>query len=98
MARNARKQRETQVEFVREFPNATQVCLAGTFNEWHPRATEMINMGDSRWAKALMLPPGRYEYRFVVDGRWEDDPTMSETVPNAFGTCNAILNVPAKKP
>ena len=75
------------------FPGAECVCIAGTFNDWHPQVTEMINVGGDRWAKALSLKPDRYEYRFVVDGRWVDDPTASETVANPFGTRNAILNV-----
>lgn len=81
------------VELVASFPSAEFVCIAGTFNDWHPQVTEMINVGGDRWAKVLSLEPGRYEYRFVVDGRWVDDPTASETVPNPFGTCNAVLKV-----
>ncbi|MCI0746111.1 MAG: glycogen-binding domain-containing protein [Verrucomicrobia subdivision 3 bacterium] len=82
-------------EFVASFPGASSVCIAGTFNDWHPQATEMINVGGDRWVKALSLEPGCYEYRFVVDGRWVDDPAATETAPNAFGTRNAILNVPS---
>jgi 1,4-alpha-glucan branching enzyme len=83
------------VELVASFPSAECVCIAGTFNDWHPQVTEMSNVGGDRWAKALSLKPGRYEYRFVVDGRWVDDPTASETVANSFGTRNALLNVSA---
>jgi hypothetical protein len=31
------------------------------------------------------LPSGRYEYRFVVDGQWTDDPAAGETVMNPYG-------------
>ena len=81
------------VELVASFPGAKSVCVAGTFNDWHPQVTEMINVGGDRWAKALTLPPGRYEYRFVVDGEWRDDPTATETVFSPFGGRNAVLNV-----
>jgi nucleotide-binding universal stress UspA family protein len=81
------------VELVASFPGAKSVRIAGTFNDWHPQVTEMINVGGDRWAKALSLPPGRYEYRFVVDGQWRDDPTASDKVANPFGTSNAVLNV-----
>jgi 1,4-alpha-glucan branching enzyme len=84
------------IELVASFPSAQSVCIAGTFNDWHPQVTDMINVGGDRWAKALSLKPGRYEYRFVVDGRWEDDPAASETVENPFGTRNAVLNVSAQ--
>ena len=71
--RNKAKTKSTRlVELVASFPGARSVCVAGTFNDWHPLVTEMINVGGDRWAKALTLPPGRYEYRFVVDGEWRE--------------------------
>ena len=73
--------------------NPSEVCIAGSFNEWHPAATPMISLGDGKWAKELALPPGRYEYRFVVDGQWADDPSAKETAPNPFGKFNAVLIV-----
>ena len=56
-------------------PEAQAVSIASSFNDWHPNVTPMIRLNDGKWAKQLALPPGRYEYRFVVDGRWEDDPS-----------------------
>lgn len=76
-------------------PTAQEVCIAGSFNDWHPAATPMIPLGEGRWRKELTLPPGRYEYRLVVDGQWVDDPTAAELVPNSFGTANAVLTVAA---
>jgi hypothetical protein len=74
-------------------PCAGEVCIAGSFNDWHPAAMPMVSLGDGKWRKELTLPPGRYEYRFVVDGQWMDDPTAKETVPNPFGGFNAVLVV-----
>ena len=78
-----------RIEFRAE--QARQVCIAGSFNEWHPRATPMIPLGDGRWVKELVLPPGRYEYRLAVDGQWICDPAAALTVPNPFGGQNAVL-------
>jgi 1,4-alpha-glucan branching enzyme len=72
-------------------PVATTVAIAGTFNDWRPGATPMISMGDGRWLKKLVLPPGRYEYRLVVDGEWIADPLAPETAPNPFGGFNSVL-------
>ena len=74
-------------------PTAHEVCIAGSFNDWHPTVTPMIRLENDRWAKELALPPGRYEYRFVVDGVWVDDPAATELIPNSFGTANAVLEV-----
>ena len=88
--------KETQrvhLEFVA--PHAKEVFVAGSFNDWHPSVTPMIPLGNGKWAKELMLAPGRYEYRFVGDGQWTDDVTAREWIPNPFGSANAILEVVA---
>ena len=72
-------------------PTATEVCIAGTFNDWRPEATPMIGLGHGRWMKQLTLPPGVYEYRFVADGNWMPDPLASEITPNPFGGVNCLL-------
>ncbi|MCW5557209.1 MAG: response regulator [Verrucomicrobiae bacterium] len=74
-------------------PTAQQVCVAGSFNDWQPDATPMTRRDDGQWVKELTLPPGRYEYRLIVDGEWADDPAAAELIPNAFGTANAVLVV-----
>ena len=74
-------------------PEATSVFIAGTFNDWSPDATPLAKNGDAIWAVEIALPPGRYEYRFVVDGEWVSDPQAAETVPNAFDSANAVLTV-----
>jgi len=74
-------------------PTAARVCVAGTFNDWRPEATPMVPIGGGRWVKELVLPPGVYEYRLVVDGEWMPDPRASETAPNPFGGLNSVLKV-----
>ena len=74
-------------------PTAQSVSIAGSFNDWHPAATPMIALGEGRWRKEITLPPGRYEYRLVVDGQLVDDPAAKETVPNPFGGLNAVVIV-----
>jgi 1,4-alpha-glucan branching enzyme len=74
-------------------PEAVDVCLAGTFNDWQPQATPMVPLGDGKWSKELSLPHGRYEYRFVVDGEWITDSNAKESLPNPFGTMNSVLTI-----
>ena len=82
----------TRIHFVNA--QATSVFVAGTFNDWHPKVTEMLKVGNSRWTKELMLAPGGYEYRLVVDGQWMADPACPDSVPNPFGGRNSVLTVP----
>lgn len=74
-------------------PDAIDVCVAGSFNDWQPQATPLIPLGDGKWAKELTLPDGRYEYRFVVDGVWMSDPKAQENAPNPFGSMNSVLTI-----
>jgi 1,4-alpha-glucan branching enzyme len=76
-------------------PAASKVSIAGTFNGWNPEGTEMNRLSPGRWEKDLLLSPGDYEYRLVVDGRWIPDPNAPRTVPSSFGDLNSLLTVPA---
>ncbi len=87
---NVPKQK-VRIEFHDE--KAQAVFIAGTFNDWHPTATPMIALGDGRWVKELVLPPGRHEYRLVVDGEWIIDPVAPEQAPNPHGSCNSLIVV-----
>jgi hypothetical protein len=73
---------------------AKRVCIAGTFNDWHPDASEMIAVGDGMWRKDLSLSPGEYEYRFVIDGKWVADPSCPIQRSNGLGENNSVLRVP----
>lgn len=95
-ARRGSSRRRVHIEYHDE--QAQAVFIAGTFNEWRPDTTPMMNLGQGRWVKELTLPPGRYEYRLVVDGQWRTDPAASECVPNGYGDCNSVLVVPPNKP
>lgn len=98
-AENTPHTRLVRLDYVN--PHAKSVYVAGSFNEWHPAVTEMIHLGDGRWAKELTLDPGTYTYRLVVDGEWLPDPESAELVPNPFGSYDSVLNVPpppAKQP
>jgi 1,4-alpha-glucan branching enzyme len=72
-------------------PDAQVVFVAGSFNDWQPGAMPLQKREGDRWAVELTLDPGRYEYRFVVDGRWTDDPLSPAYVSNPFDGLNCVL-------
>ena len=84
---------ERQVEFSFSAPQAKTVSVAGTFNRWNPAALSLKKDFQGNWKGFTSLKPGRYQYRLVVDGKWTDDPKARETVPNEFGSCNAVLDL-----
>jgi len=76
-----------------QHPEASCVCVAGSFNDWSPDATPLLKIDNDSWAVELALPPGRYEYRLVVDGIWLHDPNAAELIPNPYGSLNSLLVV-----
>ena len=73
-------------------PAAKQVFVVGTFNNWQAAATPLKPAPSGEWRGELKLAPGRYEYLFVVDGKWLPDPFARETAPNPFGGTNCVLS------
>ncbi|MFH1754624.1 MAG: alpha amylase N-terminal ig-like domain-containing protein [Candidatus Latescibacterota bacterium] len=70
------------------------IFLAGTFNSWSPTAMQMTDEDDDNvYEYTLKLEPGRYEYKFVVNGAWYEDQKAGEFVDDGHGGKNSILNV-----
>ena len=90
--RNGKNGSNVRLEF--KHPTAATVAVAGTFNDWRPESAPMVGVGEGRWLKELVLPPGRYEYLLVADGQWMTDPQAGETAPNPFGGFNSVILVP----
>jgi 1,4-alpha-glucan branching enzyme len=83
-----------EVTFALEGGDARAVYLCGDFNAWSPAILHMIRRNeDGHWEKRLALEPGRYEYKFVVDGEWIHDPNACENVPNPHGSLNSVVEV-----
>jgi 1,4-alpha-glucan branching enzyme len=71
-------------------PKARQVCLAGDFNNWDPKAGPMQKGTDGVWHLSVPLKPGRYEYRFLADEVWCDDPAALQKTANSLGSENCV--------
>ena len=78
------------VVFTMEAPGAGRVQLAGDFNNWTPDAGDMEQAGRV-WKKVLQLVPGRYRYRYVIDGRWETDPRNAAVEPSPYGGNDSLI-------
>ncbi len=55
------------------FPNAKEVRLAGSFNNWNP-SDLLMKKTATGWEIPFVLGAGNYEYKFIVDGKWMRDP------------------------
>ena len=87
--------REQVVQLVFIAPGAKSVAVAGDFNDWSTRATPLHRVSEGgAWAVTIPLPPGRYAYAFVVDGRqWAADPLAPRAPQEDFGIPNSVILV-----
>jgi len=79
------------ITFAIDAPYGWDVALAGSFNNWEPRA--MVKESDGWWRITVHLTPGNYQYRFLVDTEWREDPTNQRTIKNEYGGNNSVIDV-----
>ena len=83
-----------RVTFVIDAGPGKIVSVAGSFNDWNPEAKVLKDKNnDGVYRGIITLTPGRYEYKFVVDGIWCMDACNPDFAPNDFGTLNSLLIV-----
>jgi 1,4-alpha-glucan branching enzyme len=80
------------VVFAIEARSARRVHLVGDFNGWRLEGSEM-SLNGSVWTSLLRLQPGRYCYRYVIDGAWCNDPLNDDVQPSPFGGQNSVVVV-----
>ncbi|MEI6969931.1 MAG: glycogen-binding domain-containing protein [bacterium] len=72
-------------------PNS-EVYVAGSFNDWDARKNK-LNNEDGTYKGVILLPPGRHEYKFIINDVWCIDPDCVEWAPNGFGSLNSVVEV-----
>lgn len=70
------------------------VFLAGSFNNWHTKSRFMKDIhDDGNFQCVLLLKPGQYEYKFVINNNWTVDPNNQKFLLNHVGTLNSLINI-----
>ena len=96
MAETKEKTGRRAVNFeIRELPGK-EIFIAGEFNDWKLVKKLEDKNGDGVYRCRLMLFPGVYQYKFVVDDMWRVDPGNPNCQPNEFGSLNSVLVVENK--
>jgi hypothetical protein len=75
------------------YADAGIVTLAGSFNNWNQSQLVCAREADE-WVCRIDLEPGRYTYKFIVDGNWLLDPANPETAEDEAGNINSVLTKP----
>lgn len=81
--------------FVLVDPQVTSVGLTGDFTAWSPEGIPLRDVnGSGLWVADVELPPGVYQYVFIVDGEeLRPDPRAAAQVDDGFGQTNSIVMV-----
>jgi len=93
--KTAAKKSAAATEFQVHVAGAKDVYLAGDFNDWVSSSKDyrLRKFKGDIWKTKVSLQPGRYEYKFVVDGNWWTDPENSERAQNPYYSDNSVITV-----
>ena len=85
------------VHFLFDAPAAQSVGLAGTFNNWSTTADPMTRDAQGWWSIVKLLPAGKHQYKFVLNGgqQWKEDPTNPNGADDGYGGKNSVLEIGA---
>jgi hypothetical protein len=73
--------------------DAERVSLAGSFNDWMPEKWFMKKT-DSGWIYPVKLSPGKYWYKFLINGDWTIDKDNPNTENDGWGNDNSVYFKP----
>lgn len=83
------------VRFAQPGDARQSICVAGEFNRWSADSAPLRYDARLRAHHGLIvIPPGRYLYRLVIDGRWQMDPYNAYKQVSDNGELNSVLVVP----
>jgi len=81
------------VTFSISAPQAKEVYVTGDFNNWQLDDAVRMQQNNGKWQKRINLHHGRYHYRFVIDGKWLEDPDNAQKEINPFGELNSLIEI-----
>ena len=83
-----------KVVFTVKAPMGSTVFLAGSFNAWSEKGKQMTDKnGDGTFTATCYLMPGRYEYKYIINGIWIMDTENPDFVANDKDSMNSVLVV-----
>ncbi len=87
--------RKKSIEFYIQNPCASQVSLAGSFNNWAQDALLMEPAKNGLWKIEIpMLPQGTYPYKFFIDDKvWMEDIDNPYRQPDGLNGFNSLLMI-----
>ncbi len=85
--------KKNEVIFSVAAPEAKEVYITGDFNNWELSDKNRMELTEGGWVKKLKLPEGKHRYRFVMDGKWTDDPANPVKEVNPYGEMDSLIEI-----
>ena len=83
-----------KVTFTVPAEEANEVVVAGNWNEWNATAEPLKKLKNGTFKTTVDLESGSsYEFKYIVDGQWQNDEQADAYAWNEFATENGVLNL-----
>ena len=83
-----------KVTFTVPAKEANEVVVAGNWNEWNTSAEPLKKLKNGTFKTTIDLATGSsYEFKYVVDGTWQNDEQADAYAWNEFASENGVLNL-----
>lgn len=70
-----------------------RIYVVGDFNQWRRTETPLLQARDGAWRAVVDLPAGhQFEFRYLIDGKWQTDDHADGSRPNEFGSDNSVVD------
>lgn len=75
-----------------------KIYVGGSFNGWSNDKILLSGPDNNgEFSVDVPLEPGRYAYKFSIDGKWVLDPNNPQTEDNGLGDKNSVITIAAEK-
>lgn len=86
-----KKLKNGKIRFVWSGKNAGTIFLVGDFNQWNETSHPLRRRETRDFELELEIPPGKYRFKYLVDGVWWNDPDAEEYAPNPWGSEDSVI-------
>jgi 1,4-alpha-glucan branching enzyme len=72
---------------------AASAYLVGDFNNWDTAALPMKKLKEGAFTATIDLETGKeYQFRYLIDGSWQNDESADKYVPSGTGDENSVIS------
>jgi len=83
-----------KVTFTVEAKDANQVFVCGDFNDWNQTSHELKKLKNGSFKGTIDLEKDNtYQFKYLVDGVWQNDEQADSYKWNDLGSENSVLEV-----